>query len=42
MTFSEKLAWKLWKRASLKRGIDEYGQRKIKNKVVNKLFKGLE
>ena len=38
-TFSEKMAWKMWKIASLKRGIMNMGSGKIKNKVVNKLFK---
>jgi L-lactate dehydrogenase complex protein LldF len=37
--FSEKLAWKLWKRASLKRGIMNMGNGGLKTKVVNKLFK---
>ena len=39
VTFSEKLAWKIWKRASLKRGIMNMGSGGLKNKVVNKLFK---
>ena len=39
VTFSEKLAWKLWKRASLKRGIMNMGSGGLKTKVVNKLFK---
>jgi len=38
-TFSEKAAWKLWKLASLKRGIMNMGNGDIKNKVVNGLFK---
>jgi L-lactate dehydrogenase complex protein LldF len=39
-SFSEKMAWKLWKIASLKRGMMNLGNGKIKNKVVNRLFKG--
>ena len=38
--FSEKMAWKLWKIASLKRGLMNMGNGAIKNKVVNSLFKG--
>src|SRR5206468_1873739 len=36
---SEKFAWKLWKRASLKRGFMNMGNGRLKTKVVNKLFK---
>ena len=39
-TFSEKTAWKLWKIASLKRGMMNIGSGQLKTKVVNKLFKG--
>src|SRR5450432_1095542 len=39
VTFSEKLAWKLWRRASLKRGFMNMGSSALKTKVVNKLFK---
>ena len=39
-TFSERMAWKLWKVASLKRGLMNMGSGKFKNKVVNGLFKG--
>ena len=39
-TFSERLAWKIWKLASLKRGLMNTGSGKLKNKVVNSLFKG--
>jgi L-lactate dehydrogenase complex protein LldF len=39
-TFSERMAWKLWKMASLKRGMMNMGSGKLKNKVVNGLFKG--
>ena len=39
-TFSEKLAWKHWKTASLKRSMMNLGNGMIKNKVVNSLFKG--
>lgn len=38
--FSEKIAWKLWKLSSLKRGLMNMGNGKLKNKVVNGLFKG--
>jgi len=39
-TFSEKIAWKIWKMASLKRSIMNMGSGNLKNKVVNGLFKG--
>ncbi len=39
-TFSERMAWKIWKIASLKRGLMNTGSGKLKNKVVNSLFKG--
>ena len=39
-TFSERMAWKIWKKASLKRGMMNSGNRKIKNWMVNRLFKG--
>jgi L-lactate dehydrogenase complex protein LldF len=39
-TFSEKMAWKMWKMASLKRGMMNLGNGNLKNKVVNGLFKG--
>jgi L-lactate dehydrogenase complex protein LldF len=38
--FSEKMAWKIWKLASLKRGMMNMGNGSLKNKVVNGLFKG--
>ncbi|MBS1510047.1 MAG: iron-sulfur cluster-binding protein [Bacteroidetes bacterium] len=38
--FSERMAWKMWKIASLKRGFMNLGNGNIKNKVVNGLFKG--
>ncbi len=38
-TFSEKMAWKIWKLASLKRGLMNSGNGAIKSKVVGKLFK---
>jgi L-lactate dehydrogenase complex protein LldF len=38
-TFSEKMAWKIWKAASLKRGMMNMGNAGIKKKVVNQLFK---
>jgi len=39
-TFSENMAWKVWKIASLKRSIMNMGNGSIKNKVVNNIFKG--
>ncbi|MEP7228947.1 MAG: LutB/LldF family L-lactate oxidation iron-sulfur protein [Ginsengibacter sp.] len=39
-TFSEKTAWKVWRMASLRRGMMNMGSGNLKNKVVNKLFKG--
>ncbi len=39
-TFSEKTAWKMWRMASLKRGLMNMGTGTLKNNVVNKLFKG--
>lgn len=38
-SFSEKMAWKIWKLASLKRGMMNMGNGGLKTKVVNKLFK---
>ncbi len=38
-TFSEKMAWKIWKTASLKRGMMNMGNGGLKTKVVNQLFK---
>lgn len=39
-TFSEKTAWKLWRMASLRRGMMNMGSGSMKNMVVNKMFKG--
>lgn len=39
-TFSEKMAWKLWRTASLNRGLMNLGNGPIKNKLVNSIFKG--
>ncbi len=39
-SFSEKMAWKLWRLASLKRGLMNLGNGNLKNKVVNGMFKG--
>ena len=39
-SFSETMAWKIWRIASLKRGLMNMGNAAIKNKVVNGLFKG--
>ena len=38
--FSERMAWKMWKLASMKRGWMNMGNGNLKNKVVNGLFKG--
>jgi L-lactate dehydrogenase complex protein LldF len=38
--WSEKIAWKVWKQSSLHRSIMNMGNRKIKNLLVNKIFKG--
>jgi L-lactate dehydrogenase complex protein LldF len=38
-TFSEKMAWKIWKAASLKRSRMNMGNGGLKTKVVNTLFK---
>lgn len=38
-TFSEKMAWKVWKIASLNRSMMNMGNGNLKNKVVNGLFK---
>jgi L-lactate dehydrogenase complex protein LldF len=37
---SENIAWKLWKTASLNRGLMNLGNGELKNKIVNGLFKG--
>lgn len=39
-SFSEKMAWKFWKMASLSRKLMNIGSGNFKNKLVNKLFKG--
>jgi L-lactate dehydrogenase complex protein LldF len=39
-SFAERTAWKMWKLASLKRGMMNMGSGSLKNKVVNGLFKG--
>ncbi len=38
--FSERMAWKVWKIASMRRGIMNMGNGNLKNKVVNGLFTG--
>jgi L-lactate dehydrogenase complex protein LldF len=38
--FTERMAWKIWKIASLKRGMMNMGSGKLKNKIVNGMFKG--
>jgi L-lactate dehydrogenase complex protein LldF len=39
-TRMERIAWKVWKRASLSRKMMNMGNQKLKNWVVNKAFKG--
>jgi L-lactate dehydrogenase complex protein LldF len=39
-TFAERLAWKVWKKASLSRSLMNTGSSSLKNWVVNKAFKG--
>lgn len=39
ITWSEKLAWKVWKKASLHRKVMNMGNGKIKNWMINKVFK---
>lgn len=38
VSLSEKMAWKFWRLASLKRGFMNLGNGELKNKIVNKLF----
>ncbi len=38
-SFSERAAWKMWRLASLKRGLMNLGSGSLKNKVVNGIFK---
>jgi len=37
-TWSERVAWKVWKKASLSRGMMNMGSGKLKNWMVNKIF----
>ena len=39
-TFTERMAWKVWRLASLKRGMMNMANGNLKNKVVNGMFKG--
>jgi len=39
-SLAERLAWKAWRQASLNRGMMNLGNGKLKNWVVNKMFKG--
>lgn len=39
-TLAERLAWKVWRQASLHRGMMNMGTGKMKNKIVNNIFKG--
>ncbi len=41
-TFSEKMAWKIWKTASLKRSFMNKGSGNLKSKIVHRLFKDWE
>ncbi len=38
-SWSEKIAWKVWKQASLKRNLMNMGNKKMKDWMVNKVFK---
>ena len=38
-TFTERMAWKIWKTASTNRMMMNLGNGKLKNKIVNSLFK---
>lgn len=38
VSLTEKMAWKFWRLASLKRGFMNFGNGELKNKIVNKLF----
>ena len=38
-TYTERIAWKMWKTASLKRGMMNMGNGRLKNMIVNSLFK---
>jgi len=38
-TFNERMAWKIWKAASLRRGLMNKGSGNLKTKLVNSLFK---
>ena len=39
-TFSEKMVWKIWKLASMKRGMMNMGNRDLKTKLIDTMFKG--
>ena len=39
-SWAERIAWKVWKQASLHRGMMNMGNQKLKNWMVNKVFKG--
>jgi L-lactate dehydrogenase complex protein LldF len=39
-TLTERIAWKIWKKASLNRNMMNMGNGKLKNWMVNKVFKG--
>ena len=40
ISYGERVAWKMWKRASLHRGMMNMGNGNLKNWFVNKIFKG--
>jgi len=39
-SLAERIAWKTWKQSSLNRNMMNLGSGKLKNWVVNKIFKG--
>src|SRR6266496_1338597 len=39
-SFTERTAWKIWKKASLNRSMMNMGSGNLKNRIVNKVFKG--
>jgi L-lactate dehydrogenase complex protein LldF len=39
-SWTERTVWKIWKQVSMHRSLMNQGNRKIKNRLVNKLFKG--
>jgi L-lactate dehydrogenase complex protein LldF len=39
-SYGERIAWKIWKKASLNRGMMNMGNGNLKNWIVNRIFKG--